>query len=71
MIKDKGSPVKKIDNIRVLAFLHDENLVYDEFFPRLMRQIHFFDRDFPAGGECFGDVDVSGGARNKNSVTGC
>lgn len=46
----------------MLAFLHHQNLVYDELFTRLMRKVHFFDGDLAASGKGFGDVDVAGGA---------
>jgi hypothetical protein len=40
--------VGEIDNILVLAVFHDEDLVYDQVFLRLLLQIHLLDRHAPS-----------------------
>lgn len=51
--------VEEVDNVGMLALLHDEDLVDDELLPRLLAQVHLLDRDFRSVGEDACDVDGS------------
>ena len=51
--------LQEVDNVRMLRLLHDENLVHNELYARLTRQIHFLDRDFLACCEHFCDIDMT------------
>ena len=62
---------QKVDNIRVLGFLHHQDLVDNKFLSWLMRQIHLFDRNFLARGKRFGDVNVSGSTKEQTRLTHC
>ena len=58
--------IEEVDNVRVLGFLHNQDLVDDEFFAWLIREVHLLDSDFLSRSESLGDVNVSGSTMNRS-----
>jgi hypothetical protein len=57
ILDEKG--LDEVNDVRVMRFLHDDDLVDDELLSRLLSEIHLFDRDLAAVVERFGDEDHS------------
>jgi len=58
--------IEEVHDIGVLRFLHNQDLVDDEFFAWLVREVHLLDSDLLSRGESLGDVNVPGSAVNSS-----
>lgn len=51
--------VEVVDNVGILVFPHDKDLVDDEFLLGLLRQVHLFDGHFPTSGHLNSNVNCT------------
>lgn len=56
--------IQEIDNVFMLGFLHDHDLVDNQIQSRLFGQIHFLDCHLAIGCQVIGEKDISRSTRN-------
>ena len=62
--------IEEVHNVRVLRFLHNQDLVDDEFLAWLVREVHLLDSNLLSRGESLSDINVSGSAVNPSKRRG-